>query len=346
MDSAALSALRSWQPDVDTKNVSICPATSPRIHYDGKNKSSFTARAQFELPDGGRFHVLLSASLSDESKPVEPLTAIVEDGLGLPDGFLIDINTYLFGDLNDGHRQLLPGKLLQKVLKHASHLFCKLVSDHPQPVSQKETESDDHSVKSSPPSFSAKRKRNAATNYKDPVFRPSKLATTTLMKQLSLLQGMDTRRDGFTANPITDNLYKWVVLLYFDNDNSSTIATDLARLPGHEAIELEFRFPSEYPYEPPMVRVVAPHVVGGHVAPHGGICMELLTTSGWAPVNSIDVVCIQIRTMLVQGNARIDVQKLHRVANYTFEGALKDLRNIVRMHNWHVADSSRKRPRS
>lgn len=182
----------------------------------------------------------------------------------------------------------------------------------------------------------SKRKRST---YNEPRFGESRHATTTLMKQIQILQAMDTRRDGFIAEPTDDNLYIWTVRLYFDED-AGQIAKDLEKVPS-DHVQLEFRFPSEYPSVPPIVRVVAPYIVGGHVAPHGGICMELLTTSGWAPVNSIDVVCIQIRTMLLHGNARIDPRRLSSVRNYTFEGALGDLRNIVRIHRWDTADDER-----
>lgn len=334
-----------WQQCDDSKNVTICSAAEANISYDGNDNRNFTARAEFELPDGGRFHVLLSGSNpKHENQAAEPLTAMVEDSLGLPDGFLMDINTFLFTNLCDGERRHTPEKLVSEVLKHASRLFDKLVTDNPQPPRTLVPPSALASANSN--SYNAKRKRSAAVPYNEPVFESTRLATTTLMKQLSILQGMDTRRDGFTAVPIGDDLYRWSVMLYFDDVESSSMASDLANLPDHDCVELEYRFPSEYPNVPPIVRVVAPYVVGGHVAPHGGICMELLTTSGWAPVNSIDVVCIQIRTMLVQGNARIDPQKLKRVANYTFDGALRDLRNIVRIHRWNVHDNTRKRPKS
>ncbi len=39
----------------------------------------------------------------------------------------------------------------------------------------------------------------------------------------------------------------------------------------------------------------------GHVTIGGSICMDLLTMSGWSPVNSIESVLIQIRTEMVTG---------------------------------------------
>lgn len=340
VDQTALAALSTWTPDHSTNSIR-CQVGTPSLVYDGK--TAFTARGQFELPDGGRFYLLLSGSLPDPAKTSrqpEPLTVMIEDDLGLPDGFLIDINTYLFGSLADADPNQTPPALVHSVLKHASKLYEKLVSEAPAPKMPTAP------VAHTQNHYSLKRRRSKLVGYNEPVFGPSRLATTTLMKQISLLQTQDTRKDGFTAEPSGNDLYIWNVKLYFEDESTTKMAADIASLPEHDCIQLEFRFPSEYPSVPPIVRVVAPYVVGGHVAPHGGLCMELLTTSGWAPVNSIDAVCIQIRTLLVHGNARVDLNKLHRVEDYTFDGALRDLRNIVQIHRWNVADPARKRPKS
>ncbi len=37
------------------------------------------------------------------------------------------------------------------------------------------------------------------------------------------------------------------------------------------------------------------------------ICMDLLTQSGWSPVNSIESILIQIRTEMVEGGGRLDL---------------------------------------
>jgi ubiquitin-conjugating enzyme E2 Q len=46
---------------------------------------------------------------------------------------------------------------------------------------------------------------------------------------------------------------------------------------------LEIRFPPDFPWQPPFIRVVAPRFAfhTGHVTVGGSICMELLT-SAWS----------------------------------------------------------------
>jgi ubiquitin-conjugating enzyme E2 Q len=73
---------------------------------------------------------------------------------------------------------------------------------------------------------------------------------------------------------------------------------------GVTSIVLELRFGSDYPYSPPFVRVVRPRFLpfleggGGHVTAGGAMCMELLTSSGWTPANSMESVFLQVRVAL------------------------------------------------
>lgn len=560
--SSSSSSSSSTLPTTQVKTV----GNSFEIIHEAKD-CSFTARTQYELPDGGRFHLILSGNISMHGDIQPGITAMVEDGLGLPDGFLMDINNFLFGDLlSTPYNSTCVENLVSRILFHACILYDKLTIDtsiikqcssnnnnnnnnvtsnsisniknkqlhqrrrnnyshshssyhqvlsrpicfagttgtagtatgtaagtaagtatgtdtgtdtvvgtgtaptaagttgtavtavtttdaHHQsisisstiatssvasasasssasaaafsstpapapiaaqvnnmisnnlhnnltvsnafngvtasataaaaaayaavhniinPLSQQQAKEETASLNpiSTPAAPSvqpqlqpqnvnlataaanlqarldaaSKRKRHSSSfDYNEPSFSETRWATTTLMKQISILQSMDTRTDGFMAEPNEDNLYIWNVKLFFDDKDASQIATDLYKLENQDHIRLEFRFPSEYPNVPPIVRVVSPSIRGGHVAPHGGICMELLTTSGWAPVNSIDAVCIQIRTMLLHGNARIDFDRLGSVKNYTFEGALSDMRNIVRIHRWDTGRTSRRK---
>lgn len=347
MDLQVRKAFEEWKSDSASSHVKMVPATT-LVNLESSQSPSFTARTQYELPDGGRFHLIISGSQHIMNNAPPPLTAMIEDGLGLPDGFIMDINNYLFGDLTDSPNAKSPTLLIHAVLKHASSLYDKFSADFrprrpPAPVSNPVEPA---AAVLNLQLCSTKRKRPAAFNYNTPQFGESRVATTTLMKQLSILNAMDTEKEGFTAQPQEDNLYTWTTKLFFNEKESCALADDLNRLKDQDHVKLEFRFPSEYPNTPPVVRVVSPFITGGHVAPHGGLCMELLTTSGWAPVNSIDVVCIQIRTMLLHGHARIDFNRLALVRNYTFEGALSDMRNIVKIHRWDTADSQKRRRKS
>lgn len=316
--------------------MSLCSQTSPKLEHGSAGPGSFVARAIYELPDGGRFSLLLSGTRDE--KAIMPL---VENELGLPDGFLIDINTYLLTTLCEDGRIRTPEQVIGATMERANHFFEKLLFTAP-PERKRQKSSSPASSAGDGTSYIATRKRSAKQGYVTPVFGHSRLSTTTLMKQITLLGTMDTRKDGFSAEPMDDDLYTWEVKLFFD-DLSTSIAVDLANLADYDHVKLEFRFPSEYPAVPPVVRVISPYINGGHIALHGGICMELLTTSGWAPVNSIDLVCIQIRAMMIEGQARILSEQQKALPLYTFDGAMSDLKGIVMGHSWNVGATPRLR---
>lgn len=336
MDEAALNALRNWQSNAKTSHLSPCSKTSPKLDHGSAGPGSFVARAVFELPDGGRFSLLLSGTHGEKA-----IMPIVENELGLPDGFLVDINTYLLTTLCEDGRVLTPEQVIDAALERANQFFEKLLFTAP-PEAKRQKSSSPASSAGDRTSYSLTKKLSEKQGYAAPVFGHSRLSTTTLMKQIALLGTMDTRKDGFIAEPLEDDLYTWDVKLFFD-DPSTSIAVDLTNLADHDHVKMEFRFPSEYPAVPPLVRIVSPYISGGHIASHGGICMELLTTSGWAPVNSIDLVCIQIRAMMIQGQARIMPQQQNLLSMYTFHGAMSDLKGIIMGHSWNVGATPRRR---
>lgn len=115
----------------------------------------------------------------------------------------------------------------------------------------------------------------------------------------------DTEEAGFSIAPQgEDRMDTWSIRLFkFDKD--SNLHRDLDIL-GLDHVELEMNFPSQYPFEPPFVRVVRPRFKRqtGFVM-NGALCMELLTTEGWNPVNDIESVIVSIRSLLVVGDGRL-----------------------------------------
>ena len=115
----------------------------------------------------------------------------------------------------------------------------------------------------------------------------------------------DTTEQGFSLEPVSeDSMDKWrIKLLNFDAD--SNLHKDLVVL-NLDHIELEMSFPDAYPFEPPFVRVVTPRFQKqtGFVM-NGALCMELLTTQGWNPVNDIESVIVSIRSLIVVGDGRL-----------------------------------------
>lgn len=342
MEAAALEALETWKPDYTTSHISRYQGTDIKLELGTAGPDSFAVRASFQFPDGGRFALVLNGSKSEDS--VHPF---VEGGIGLPDGVVIDVNSYIFTSIFEHSPRYTPKEMVKATLEYMNKRYKKAASPTPAtPSNPIASSSKGEKRPQSDLSVSnrlglIRKKRGSVEKYAPQLGGKTRHATATLMKQINLLSKMDTRKDGFIAKPIDDNLYKWNVQLYFD-DTSSRIASDLRKTPSHDHVKMEFNFPAEYPNVPPVVRVISPYISGGHVASCGGICMELLTASGWAPVNSIDVVCIQIRAMLIQGNARLVPEFQYRVRDYTMEGALQDLNKIVSIHGWHTRRPRRK----
>merc|ERR1719199_2071977 len=116
----------------------------------------------------------------------------------------------------------------------------------------------------------------------------------------------DTAEAGFNIEPKSeDSMDTWTIRLFgFDAD--SNLSQDLLVL-GLEHIELEMRFPEQYPFEPPFVRVVRPRFKRqtGFVM-NGALCMELLTKDGWNPINDIESVIVSVRSLLVVGDGRLE----------------------------------------
>lgn len=148
---------------------------------------------------------------------------------------------------------------------------------------------------------------------------------------LADIRALDASQLGqlFTASPIDENIYTWEVRLLFPD---GAIAQDLKRM-GKDAVELEMIFPSQYPFVPPFVHVRRPRFAfhTGHVTVGGSICMELLTSSGWSPANDIASVLLQIRSEMVEGNARLD---LNNKNDYTLAEARDAFNRVARHHGW------------
>ncbi|PGH01961.1 hypothetical protein AJ80_08943 [Polytolypa hystricis UAMH7299] len=75
----------------------------------------------------------------------------------------------------------------------------------------------------------------------------------------------------------------------------------------NEIYRLKFTFSKSYPIEPPEVQFVKypdrPIPIHPHIYSNGIICLDLLGTAGWSPVQTVESVCVSIQSMLT-GNTR------------------------------------------
>ena len=126
-----------------------------------------------------------------------------------------------------------------------------------------------------------------------------------LTADLYKIMMQETTEQGFELSPTSeDSMEKWTFKLFgFDQD--SNLQKDMAIL-GVDRIELKMSFPEQYLFEPLFVCVVNPRFKRqtGFVM-NGALCMELLTTEGWNPVNDIDSVIVSIRNHLVVSDGRL-----------------------------------------
>jgi ubiquitin-protein ligase len=353
----------------EAKHVSTVFPILTRITKDSDDGAVVSAR--FAADDGGAWILKLSSS----NWPHVDMLYCVSDG-GLPDGFIDDLCAVCFEydlstpDAVDGALLNLLAKaaLLYNKMNNAELLVLAYADAASAGDSSGASSSGSAAVASAEAaSRAAQLEKAQATfreaaelerssyrrrpvHYKSPEFEPTPLATATLTKQLQMLSNTDTLSMGFSVEPVDDSLYQWSVKLFYA-DMETQLARDLKEHPTHDHVEMEFRFPSGYPCEPPFCRVVGPAFQRGtgYVQSHGAICMELLTGSGWTPANSMDAVAVQIHSFLTAGKGRLDLASPERVKEYTFAGALRDMSAIVNAHAWDVGNARvakpRKRPR-
>lgn len=137
-----------------------------------------------------------------------------------------------------------------------------------------------------------------------------------LAQDLYRIMNQDTEEAGFSLAPQSeDSMEKWTIKL-FQFDPDSNLAKDMLVV-GIDHVELEMKFPEQYPFEPPFVRVAKPRFKRqtGFVM-NGALCMELLTKDGWNPINDIESVIVSVRSLLVVGDGRLQAATDMRKERY------------------------------
>ena len=160
----------------------------------------------------------------------------------------------------------------------------------------------------------------------------SKKATQRIAAELKPIQKGDPAKSGFSVDLVDDDLFLWEVRLFGFDPKDEQIARDMAAH-GVKDIVLRIRFPEDYPLSPPFCRVLRPRFEfhTGHVTLGGSICMELLTRRGWSPENTVEALCMSIRSTWLAGGARLDP---HSRRDYTEAEAREAFQRLVRQHGW------------
>ncbi|KAI0970763.1 hypothetical protein F4678DRAFT_472786 [Xylaria arbuscula] len=139
-----------------------------------------------------------------------------------------------------------------------------------------------------------------------------------------------------------DNMFQWIVELH-SFDPSLPLAQDM-KTAGFTSIVVEIRFLRGFPLTPPFVRVIKPYFLpfsrggGGHVTSGGAMCMELLTNTGWSPVNSMESVLLQVRLAMCDLEPR--PARLERLDNsasqYSYGAAVDAAVRAFNQHGWEI----------
>ncbi|KGO37303.1 Ubiquitin-conjugating enzyme, E2 [Penicillium expansum] len=153
---------------------------------------------------------------------------------------------------------------------------------------------------------------------------------------------------GWYVDPsLITTVYQWVVELH-TFDPSLPLAQDLKAI-NQKSVVMEFRFPPQFPMDPPLVRVIRPRFLefaaggGGHVTAGGSMCMELLTHSGWLPTASIESVLLQVRMAITNTDprpARLNINARHM--DYSVGEAVEAYRRVALAHGWQISKDIQK----
>ncbi|XP_052061594.1 ubiquitin-conjugating enzyme E2 Q2-like [Mytilus californianus] len=166
----------------------------------------------------------------------------------------------------------------------------------------------------------------------------SKAAVARLMSDLKTMK-KESNKFGLDGTPRGDNLFIWDIKLK-DFPVESKLGKNLKeyseKFKREPVIQLEMQFPHDYPMTPPFVRVVRPRFkfLTGHITIGGSICMEMLTKSGWRPINDIEMILVQIRSEIMSDSqASLDMNDADRP--YGEQEARDAFNRMVKRYGWN-----------
>ena len=81
---------------------------------------------------------------------------------------------------------------------------------------------------------------------------------------------------------------------------------EVKKCTGKAAIEMEIKFPDNYPFAAPFVRVVRPLLIPGRVVDSdGSVVIEMLTEKAWRPTYSTTAIVETIRQEIATGGSKV-----------------------------------------
>lgn len=164
----------------------------------------------------------------------------------------------------------------------------------------------------------------------------SSIASKRLMKEIKSIPKVN-EENKISLSYDEEDIYMWNCVIPIESINDdSELYNDMKKY-KIKNIRLQLRFPSTYPINPPFVRIITPRLKfqTGHVTSGGSICMEILTHSkegGWSPSISVETLVVVIKSLLIEGNGRIDDTQLNK--KYNLKEAEEAFKRMVISHGW------------
>ena len=133
-----------------------------------------------------------------------------------------------------------------------------------------------------------------------------------LVKVTKALLALIPRQADQTNPQIQQSLPPGITLVTADNLQEWQMdirVLDSNPLYHNQTHRLRFRFSNNYPIEAPEVTFISPTTpprpipIHPHIYSNGIICLDLLGTQGWSPVQCVESVCMSIQSMLT-GNSK------------------------------------------
>ena len=160
----------------------------------------------------------------------------------------------------------------------------------------------------------------------------NKKSIAKIVREYQILSKMDPDKSNFRIDVNPNYPFEWKIFIS-KFDEKLPIAQDMKKF-GIGEIELEIKFPENYPFSPPFLRIVSPRFMHltGHIVANGAICNEVLTEKGWSPIFSIESLIVLITSEIIEGGGRLDPNKYN--IPYSYEAAKADFIRVAKSHGW------------
>lgn len=148
---------------------------------------------------------------------------------------------------------------------------------------------------------------SAATAIIDKVWSRRVMSEIRELDARDGIMGDDGLRYSVIMDSNGDSMNIIHLLIFRDTFNDCPLGKDMDDM-GIESIKMEIRLPSNYPFEPPFIRVLSPKFAfrKGHITVGGSVCIDLLTKQRWVPSLNIPNIMITIVQNMITGDGRLE----------------------------------------